>query len=138
MRSHRRFIVLVATVAVAASLAACSSSSSSSSSSSGVAGDALAQTKATVCGKLSEAATTVASAQSGDSADLTSKAESLANDLTNAAGIMKTVGLSSMAGDVESLATDLQNLATAGPTEVAQLESDAMAKITSAQTAVGC
>jgi len=127
---------LAAIVATAGTLAACSSSASSTSTS--LAGAAVESAKAAVCSQLTDASTTLGEAASGQTGDLQMKAESLATGLLTAAGAFKAVGGGSVADDITSVATDIQNLATAAPAGVAAAATDAKTKVDAATTSLGC
>jgi hypothetical protein len=128
-------IVIFLAAAVAAT---CSSSSSSPGGAVSSAGSTLEQAKTTVCEKLADASSAVASAQAGQNGEYASKASTLATDLQAAASLLRTVGASSTADDVSNLATDLQSLASAAPGDVDQLALGIQSEITSIEGGLAC
>jgi hypothetical protein len=138
-RVMRRPLVPTVVLAAMSVLAACSTSSSSSpGGAASSAASALEQAQGSVCGKLADASTTVASAQAGQDGEYASKASTLATDLQAAASLLRTAGASSTADDVSDLATDLQSLASAAPADVEQLALGIQTEIKSIRGGLAC
>lgn len=135
-RSRRTVRRSIAVLAVAGALAACSSDASSTSTSLAV--EALGAAKGAVCENLTDASSALGSAEAGQTGELQTKAESLASGLQTAAGALKAVGGGTVADDITSVATDIQEMATAAPGEIQSKATDAKAKVDSAATSLAC
>jgi hypothetical protein len=126
----------IAVLVVAGALAACSSDASSSSSS--LTGAALEAAKGAVCSNLIATSSALGSAVAGQTGELQTKAESLASGLLTAAGALKAVGGGTVADDITSVATDIQQMATEAPAEMQSKATDAKAKVDAAATSLAC
>ena len=91
-----------------------------------------------MCSNLIAASSALGSAVAGQPGELQTKAESLASGLLTAAGALKAVGGGTVADDITSVATDIQQMATEAPAEMQSKATDAKAKVDAAATSLSC